>query len=169
MSNLMPVCHYCGQVVPFDHSTENCLGAVKSQLDYAVEVNQNRDKIIASLMDQRDEAQEAALNYYEAWQDAAIYWKAERDEAIAHREDYETKCIEQSIEIRKLKAQARTERLDQASVDEFAAVLRYCIEQIERRGWNAWDGSFEVSPDGRPYHVQIVVQPTGDNPWNKSR
>lgn len=54
-------------------------------------------------------------------------------------------------------------------MEAFEVSLRYCVEQITRRGWEKWDGSFEVSDQGHPYHVQILVQPTGDNPWNRNR
>lgn len=41
---------------------------------------------IAVLQKQRDEAQEAADTYHQAWQDAAAYWKESRDQArgLAH-------------------------------------------------------------------------------------
>lgn len=37
--------------------------------------------------------------------------RADRDEAVAHRDDYETRCIEQSIEIRTLRAELLRLRL----------------------------------------------------------
>jgi hypothetical protein len=57
-----------------------CSEASKRDCDYYWMMHVTEAQLEATIY-KRNEAQEAAETYHEAWQDAGVYWKTSRDEA----------------------------------------------------------------------------------------
>lgn len=103
---------------------------------------------------ERDEAQEAAETYHAAWQDAAVYWKEERDEL---RE--QVARLEAQLDNSRSANNLRQRRLDVAvnlwSAWERAASSRWseCEQlRVEVKRWQGEFSSYAVHDDARCEH-----------------
>ena len=110
---------------------ETAIAAMNHNADVVLELATMIRKIRA----ERDEAAKAVLDYWEAWQDAAVYWKQELEQARADRVIERVRVVYLRALLRESRVFVQFAKTDPCFAASAAETLKRVEAELEEPPW----------------------------------